>query len=56
MNFFDKWMDKYAEKVLKELDKHPEKNKKSSGIVVETLLFLLFVVFFGLIIYFMPTK
>ena len=44
------------EKKLKELDEHPERNKTSSGILEETLIFLFFAIFFGCIIYFMPTR
>ena len=42
-------------KKLKELDEHPERNKTSSGILQETLVFLIFAIFFGCVIYFMPS-
>lgn len=51
-----KWENNYIEKKLKELDEHPERNKTSSGILEETLIFLFFAIFFGCIIYFMPTR
>ena len=57
-NFYkwiNKWENNYIEKKLKELDEHPERNKTSSGILQETLIFLFFAIFFGCIIYFMPT-
>ena len=41
---------------LKEKDEHPERNKTSSGILQETLIFLFFAIFFGCIIYFMPGR
>ena len=54
MKFFYKWINKwennYIEKKLKELDEHPERNKTSSGILQETLIFLFFAIFFGCII------
>lgn len=44
MKFFYKWINKwennYIEKKLKELDEHPERNKTSSGILQETLVFI----------------
>ena len=55
MKFFYKWENNYIEKKLKELDEHPERNKTSSGILQETLIFLFFAIFFGCIIYFIPT-
>ena len=58
-NFYkwiNKWENNYIEKKLKELDEHPERNKKSSGILEETLIFLFFAIFFGCIIYFMPGR
>ena len=49
MKFFYKWINKwennYIEKKLKELDEHPERNKTSSGILQETLVFLIFAIF-----------
>ena len=39
MKFFYKWENNYIEKKLKELDEHPERNKTSSGILQETLIF-----------------
>ena len=41
---------------LVELANYPERNKTSSGILEETLIFLFFAIFFGCIIYFMPTR
>lgn len=58
-NFYkwiNKWENNYIEKKLKELDEHPERNKTSSGILEETLIFLFFAIFFGCIIYFMPGR
>ena len=58
-NFYkwiNKWENNYIEKKLKELDEHPERNKTSSGILQETLIFLFFAIFFGCIIYFMPGR
>ena len=57
-NFYkwiNKWENNYIEKKLKELDEHPERNKTSSGILQETLVFLIFAIFFGCVIYFMPS-
>jgi len=51
-NFYkwiNKWENNYIEKKLKELDEHPERNKTSSGILEETLIFLFFAIFFGCI-------
>ena len=48
-NFYkwiNKWENNYIEKKLKELDEHPERNKTSSGILEETLIFLFFAIFF----------
>lgn len=59
MKFFYKWINKWEnnhiEKKLKELGEHPERNKTSSVILQETLVFLIFAIFFGCIIYFMPS-
>ena len=57
-NFYkwiNKWENNYIEKKLKELDEHPERNKTTSGILEETLIFLFFAIFFGCVIYFMPS-
>ena len=49
MNVFDKWLNKYADKKIQELEKHPEKNKKGKlsqkqiKIIVKIVMILIFV-------------
>ncbi len=46
-----KLLDDYINKKLKELEEHPEKNKKSSGILEDVLSFIIHAFFVLLIIW-----
>lgn len=45
-----KFFDDYVSKKLKELDEHPERNKKSSGILEDVIIFTIHAIIWLLII------